>query len=716
MMAADEEVVVCTRSCEMIGVNWDGTFDFNFQWSLKCGSLSDSTSGIVQDCPVSEIQYSAMIKGFALVFTNGRAAFFPLPETEMETSNDGSSSQRYALPKMQFIPEVDNAQSTSVNHRFQLLAFGLSNAEVLLCCVDAEDDLLQVAITHRLKLPASALPDAAAQVGGVCCLQWSPDGTVLATAWQHGGFALWSVFGALLSCSLLWDHGLSCSSSRFRQNAFNSLSWAAEGFQLWMLERKSQEQSQLSQLALAKSVLASNPSCISTCSEHVLLMAEDKLYLGVGVTPGSIRARIGSDEPDTEPLTPGPSQLNSSASAFDLSDSSYPDSQTEQEPYDVGNHQWVIVPLPAQYTSDNSPIRFCAMDELGQHLVIARRYGFAYYSLATRRWKLFGNETQERDFEVLGGLLWNQGYILLACYNSADSRYELRAYPQRTKLDNQFASITPVPCQVMLMAVHQNRILVLLIDGSLNVYNFEVNSDSPMISGNTNGMSYTNHSYSLNQGGPPLRFLYRAVHNVRFAPECVSCVLLTSIRSEDGAINRGSQPDSILMNVCGRLILLEPDPHILQPELSESSSLPISLQNNVHLVGYRFRNTLASGVENVWLNQQSSENVQRPHLTNALWLARGANGMSVWLPLTPFAEQQHNTSQSRAFISRRIMLPINTHIYPLAVRFKDALVLGAENDTIVCGRVEPINRPFCVVAKTSQVYLHHILRELLRRK
>ena len=86
--------------------------------------------------------------------------------------------------------------------------------------------------------------------------------------------------------------------------------------------------------------------------------------------------------------------------------------------------------------------------------------------------------------------------------------------------------------------------------------------------------------------------------------------------------------------------------------------------------------------------------------------------MGIWLPLLPSPEQQ---SSSHSFMSKRIMLPIASHIYPLAVLFRDAVLLGAENDTVFGARHSPIRLPFSVVSRTSQVYLHHILRELLRR-
>lgn len=101
----------------------------------------------------------------------------------------------------------------------------------------------------------------------------------------------------------------------------------------------------------------------------------------------------------------------------------------------------------------------------------------------------------------------------------------------------------------------------------------------------------------------------------------------------------------------------------------------------------------------------------------ALWLSCGGSGMKVWLPLFP---RDHRKPHS--FLSRRIMLPFHINIYPLAVLFEDALVLGAVNDTVLYDCLYShssatehleILFPFCIVERTSQIYLHHILRQLL---
>ena len=50
--------------------------------------------------------------------------------------------------------------------------------------------------------------------------------------------------------------------------------------------------------------------------------------------------------------------------------------------------------VPSTYLCGNWPVRFASVDATCQHVAVAGRAGVALYSLATRRWKLFGNESQ----------------------------------------------------------------------------------------------------------------------------------------------------------------------------------------------------------------------------------------------------------------------------------------------------------------------------------
>lgn len=100
-------------------------------------------------------------------------------------------------------------------------------------------------------------------------------------------------------------------------------------------------------------------------------------------------------------------------------------------------------------------------------------------------------------------------------------------------------------------------------------------------------------------------------------------------------------------------------------------------------------------------------------------------------------------------MSKRIMLSFSLKVYPLAILFEDAIILGVENDTVVytSDASSHFSLPFCILERTvrmpmhnrsllsanirkyatikwdagricipqSQVYLHQILRQLIRR-
>ncbi|MPC57430.1 Guanine nucleotide exchange factor subunit Rich [Portunus trituberculatus] len=92
--------------------------------------------------------------------------------------------------------------------------------------------------------------------------------------------------------------------------------------------------------------------------------------------------------------------------------------------------------------------KYTCVDEAGQLVGVAGRNGVTHYSLRLRRWHLFGNESQERDFVVTGGLLWwRSTWLVLGAYNIPANTDELRLYPRDHKLDNSFLTTVPQPAQ-----------------------------------------------------------------------------------------------------------------------------------------------------------------------------------------------------------------------------------------------------------------------------
>lgn len=176
-------------------------------------------------------------------------------------------------------------------------------------------------------------------------------------------------------------------------------------------------------------------------------------------------------------------------------------------------------------------------------------------------------------------------------------------------------------------------------------------------------------------------------------PACVTSVTLTSLRTEPGR-GRDCNSESMVLNVSGRLLMVQREKS--PPESGANAGLYTCTMPTV----------LASCVENVWVPGQRKPD--KVHLTEALWLFCGSHGMRVWLPLFP-----RDGDKAHTFMSKRIMLPFHLKIYPLAILFEDAIILGAENDTVLytSDSNSPFSLPFSVLERTVRITSFKIIEQ-----
>ncbi|XP_063398886.1 guanine nucleotide exchange factor subunit RIC1-like isoform X5 [Mytilus trossulus] len=517
-------------------------------------------------------------------------------------------------------------------------------------------------VSYKLSVSSKDYPDAAQTAGSVHCMKWTPDGTALALCWQNGGYSLWSVFGSLLVCSLAGEYSFPYDSVHLFPPPVKAMEWGLEGYQLWMVcgDQKEAHQtdyndntqcSHAMQLHFVKSALTVNPC--SANHEHVFLQGEDKIYLNMGDSSQK------------------PSHLESHVS--------------------VGNKLWQMIPISHSYLASNWPIRYAAVDKTGQCVAVAGKTGLAHYTCSNRKWKLFGNETQERDLVVSGGMSWWKDFICVACYNIVGQRDEIRCYPRGCKLDNTFSMSVKVPSQILLLNIFRDILIVFCIDSHIMLFNLERKN------------TQSNPALDINKRQEV------SLNNYVPHPVCVTGLALSSLKTEYGAKNQhiAKEAESLLLNVAGKLLMFPRDntgPQIKENNLPKNKPLPFCPPAMV-----------ATNVENMWTS--SRVNVEKAQLMEALWLSCGAQGMKVWLPLYPRDE-----SKNHNFMSKRIMLPFRVDIHPLAVLFEDAVILGAATDAVTYNYKSPgepghamHNLPFSTIERTSQIYLHHILRQLLRR-
>ncbi|XP_058820405.1 guanine nucleotide exchange factor subunit Rich isoform X1 [Topomyia yanbarensis] len=713
------QIMVATKNGRVIRLNWNGVEERDYALDLKRipFSINQQVSYAVpileSNTFIESIDYSPLLCGFAITLNDGRAAFLTAGNTKFDPNQvQGIWCQN-----------VDDATCCVINHKYRLIAFGRRNSQTNMYVIDDLAGGLE--LSHRLVLSAKDFPGAP---GHVSEIKWTPDGCAIMVSWSNGGISLWSTFGSLLMCSLGWDYGLHVDLSN--NNPFNiiSMDWSTEGYQLFMVRQLNEtipsetcsdtvdnsgssaslmsassntppsscreinesvhkptmkqsncfsSRTMLIQLDFVKSILTINP-CMSYNS-YLLLQGDDKLYINHGDVLQNIyhNANAYSSEGDGNAYSEDMQYARLSKSDLDYmrnEDDSISEKYVQINSILSESKHWVVLNLPTAYTASNWPVRYSAIDFLGTNVAVAGRTGVALYSFNTRKWKLFGNETQEKDFVVTGGLLWWNECIIMGCYSLIGFHDELRIYSKDNKLDNRFASITKMNAPVMLINLFKDQLIVFTADGHVTIF-LLVENDS--------------HQVELEK-----MHIYD-IKNVCIHPACVISVLMTNLRNEIGvkANYDNSLSETLILNVSGRVLMVQTD------YIGNATSQLAST-------------CLASSVECIWVSDSN-----KTHIKESLWLYCGGHGMRVWLPVFPRNGETGTRSHRHTFMSKRIMLSFTLKIYPLVILFEDAIILGAENDTVLYTSDSSVyfSLPYCSLKRTSQVYLHQILRQLIRR-
>uniref|UniRef100_A0A182PVQ3 Protein RIC1 homolog n=1 Tax=Anopheles epiroticus TaxID=199890 RepID=A0A182PVQ3_9DIPT len=705
------QIVIATQEGRIIRLNWEGAEERDYALDLKRipFSVNQQVSYAVpileKNVYVSSIDYSPLLCGFGITLSDGRAAFL----TANNTKFDPNQVQGI------WCQNVDDATCTVINHKYRLIAFGRKNSQTNMYVIDDLTGGLE--LSHRLLLSAKDFPGSP---GPVRDMKWTPDGCAIMVAWYNGGISLWSTFGSLLLCSLAWDYGLHIDLSK--NDPFNVISMA-KGYQLLMVRQTNEKSTTcvsdgsndtgeasngpnsvpstiLVQLDFVKSILTINP-CMSNNS-FLLLQGDDKLYINHGDVLQNIYPAHKSSTYDA--TADGDVSYSGKTDEY-RKDSAYIPSG-EPDPINVGgdsylkfnsvlseSKHWVVLNLPTAYISSNWPIRYSAIDHTGTNVAVAGRTGVALYSFNTRKWKLFGNETQEKDFVITGGLLWWKEFIIMGCYSLIGFHDELRIYSKENKLDNRFAEITKSASPVMLINLFRDQLVVFTSDGHVSVFALKLSEEDYAGSDHHRVELVKMHIYDIK--------------NVCIHPACVISVLMTSLKHEGAGTGGMMKPSSyenslsetLIMNVSGRVLMVQTDHHQHHHGTGSANSQLTST-------------CLASSVECIWVSESN-----KTHIKESLWLYCGGYGMRVWLPVFPRTGETGSRSLRHTFMSKRIMLSFTLKIYPLVILFEDAIILGAENDTLLYTSDPTVyfSLPYNALKRTSQVYLHQILRQLIRR-
>ncbi|MCP9261481.1 Protein RIC1 [Dirofilaria immitis] len=550
---------------------------------------------------VVDMAYAPLVGGFCIVLSSGNAALLT------------SRSSRF-LPKELFgvwAVQLSDAVCTATNHKYRLIVYGCRNGDIAAFHLDDADGSLT--LTFRVTLQVKNGPELLNRMGQVRHVECYAQETALAVVWSpllcDSGYAsssstlpivaIFSSFGAQLWCSLESSSDRNISAP----NSYHWVDWGPGGFSLWLATDMG-----LYVLPIARSV---NSNGVGS-TNRIIFVSSSHIYL--------------SAAKERE--------------------------QSVNAPHSI----WHVLPIPNSYLSFHWPIRLVEMDDHGQWLVVAGTRGFIHYNLTLRKWRMFGNESQERDMLVTGGMTIWEGYVVITCYDIDHSKEELRFYPLESQLNNQFCTRHPISSRVLLL----NR-----------------------------------------------RYAEIHIQDLASHAACVLSVEPASLNL-DSQIKFCDDIDTVFVNVCGRLVMLNP---VKRESIASDSSDDGGTQLSHPML-------IASYVEQVWHDaDDEADNIfhRKPHLTHALWLNCGAKGMKVWMPL--FTERQTNDADynsCHSFISKRIMLPFELDIAPLVICSRDCLAIGVEScPTYLDKKNRRVIYQYiiCIV----KVFLHHLLRQLLKR-
>ncbi|CAD6194457.1 unnamed protein product [Caenorhabditis auriculariae] len=672
-VSSKDEILVCVRNGFAHHVTWNGVIDPEMSFRLSSVPFAHDQLQSKPDYVTSKTAfiadavYAPLIGGYCIILSDGRAALL--------TSADALFRPNSLLGVWAL--NLRDAVCCDVNHKFRLLVFGCKNGDV--CAYNLDDANGSLVQTFRVSLRVTNGPELSNRLGPVSAVRMLPNGSAFSAVWEPRNaeepgasgsesgnvlasptasttsrlpptLAIFTPFGAQSFCSL---ESLMDSHGVLPSEYYTSMEWGPEGLQLWLGRGDG-----LAVLPIVHSAACGNP--VMEHTNRAVFLSESQVL----ISPARER--------ETDACAP--------------------------------HAVWSHINVPHEYLAANWPLRFVSTDREFRHLVVAGQYGIAHCSLSNNRWKIFGNESQERDLLVTGGVFIYGDTAGVACCSASEEKPQIRFYPLATKLDNRHASRWDLEARAILLA-HRGDVLAVF-DTAARVLIYKLSSQ------NDGGRdSYVKVSMELLA---EIRMRDLIAH-----PACVVSLQLTQLNLDARQAKATFAPsvDTVLVNVSGRLITLNANPDdengnfmLNQPMVVASFVEQMWHDRAVSSTPSFSASPSPAKTSNGATPSASNEATVSPHLSNALWIACGAKGIKVWLPLLP--GRRSAGPQEMTFIAKRIMLPFELDIYPIVICASDCLAVGVESSPQQFLRS---NISMYVLNRNSEVFVHHLLRQLLKR-
>eukprot|EP00850_Spirogloea_muscicola_P003181 SM000012S25443 [mRNA] locus=s12:1087565:1095716:- [translate_table: standard] len=576
------------------------------------GRLFESHMGIAQ------LEYSEPLRLLVAVLMDGRAVLCSVGDKGLRPVED-------------IVPEkwvgLMDAVCTQVAAKQQVLAVGSRRGTVELFNLAENAAHLRTISLHDWGYGVE-------DTGAVSCICWSPDNAVFAVGWRQRGLAVWSVSGCRLMCTIrqgslsnvvpnspprnvvLGGPGGARKSTEPMVQGVAQLAWGEYAYQLIAGEQETA--SRLVQFPFAR-------GCMDRAvagSAHVwqLMQAEDRVLL------------IQSDEEDDLKL------------------------------------QHLVI--PQTYMRSNWPVRHVAANDDGSYLAIAGQRGLILYNLRHKRWRVFGDVSQERALKCMG-LLWLGRIIVICNHREATNTYELSLYPRYHLDESSLLYRQPLPHEPIAMDSYQDFILIATPPFEIRVFHVHIDGElSPLKT-------------------PPVQLT--TVRELSIMSAKKPLVAMQFVPNSGASKSDGFTPtEEAVQRQPTRCMLLRMDGELSLLDLERGSERPLVL-----------------GIEHFWLTQGRPEE-EAALIEEVPWWAYGHRGMQVWYPSSDADTSAHSASLQQLDPE----LDFDREVYPVGVSPAAGVIVGISQrlSLSACADMpcfEPIPK--------AQPILPCLLRHLLQR-
>ncbi|XP_019190487.1 PREDICTED: RAB6A-GEF complex partner protein 1-like isoform X1 [Ipomoea nil] len=464
--------------------------------------------------------------------------------------------------------------------------------------------------------------------GAVNCIAWTPDNSAFAVGWKLRGLTVWSVSGCRLM-STFCQIGLSSVSSpviKPNQEYKNEpmmggtslMHWDEHGYRLYAIEEGSLERI----IAFSFGKCCLNRGVSGTTDVRQVIYGEDRLLV------------VQSEDTDELRIL----HLN----------------------------------LPVSYISQNWPVLHVAASRDGMYLAVAGFHGLILYDLRLKKWRVFGDITQEQKIQCRG-LLWLGKIVVVCNYDGSSDTYELLFYPRYHLDQGSLLSRKPLLAKPMVMDVYQDYILVTYRPFDVHIFHVKLSGElTPSKSPDLELSTVRELSIMTAKSHPAA---------MRFIPD--------QLPRESINENSVSLTSHVLTREPSRCLILRTNGELSLLDLDEGRE-----------------RDLTDSVELFWVTCGQSE--EKTNLIEEVsWLDYGHRGMQVWYP-SPGVD----SFKQEDFLQLDPELEFDREVYPLGLLRNAGIVVGVSQRMSFSACTEfPCFEP----SPQAQTILHCLLRHLLQR-